>query len=130
VLDRGDGTVQVGVRSPVVFSGLSAEQRRFVERLETAKSVTHRARAPFAEIVSRLEDAGLLAAGSAERRTVALDDAGPIGLSAQGGPSASKTMLPRQQALLTHTLTALSRRLANRRRPTPLPGSFLGPTFA
>lgn len=81
VLDRGDGTVQVGLRSPVVFSGLSAEQRRFVERLETAKSVTNRARAPFEQIVSRLEDAGLLAERPAERRTVALNDAGPIGLS-------------------------------------------------
>ncbi|NYI40757.1 hypothetical protein [Demequina lutea] len=81
VLDRGDGTVQVGLRSPVVFSGLSAEQRRFVERLETANSVTNRASAPFEEIVSRLEDAGLLANRPTERRTVALNDAGPLGLN-------------------------------------------------
>jgi hypothetical protein len=81
VLDRGDGTVQVGLRSPVVLAGLSAEQRRFVERLETARSVTSRASAPFGEIVARLDDAGLLARKPSERRTVALDDAGPVGLS-------------------------------------------------
>ncbi len=81
VLDRGDGTVQVGLRSPVVFSGLSVEQRRFVERLETAKWVTNRSSAPFEDIVSLLDDAGLLADRPAERRTVALNDAGPLGVN-------------------------------------------------
>ena len=81
VLDRGDGTVQVGLRSPVVFSGLSAEQRRFVEKLESAKWVTPRSRAPFEDIVSRLEDAGALARPPVEHRTVALNDAGPLGVN-------------------------------------------------
>ena len=81
VLDRGDGTLHVGVRSPVVLSGLSTSQRRFVERLEAAKSVTNRAAAPFREIVSVLENAGLLTSQPPERRTVAVNDAGPLGLS-------------------------------------------------
>lgn len=81
MLDRGDGAVQVGLRSPVVFSGLSVEQRRFVERLETAKAVTKRSSAPFGDIVSRLEDAGLLARPAAELRIAALNDAGPLGVT-------------------------------------------------
>ena len=81
VLDRSDGTVQVGLRPPVVFSGLSAEQRHFVERLETAKWVTNRSSARFESIVSRLEDAGLLEDPPPERRAVALNDAGPLGVN-------------------------------------------------
>lgn len=81
VLDRGDGTVQVGLRLPVVFSGLSADQRRFVERLETAKWVTTRSSAAFQDIVLRLDEAGLLADPPAERRAVALNDAGPLGVN-------------------------------------------------
>ncbi len=81
MLDRGDGTIQVGLRSAVVFSGLTPTQRRFVERLETAQSVMARSSAPFGDIVSRLEDADLLAHPPAERRTAALNDAGPVGVN-------------------------------------------------
>ncbi|NTV38733.1 MAG: hypothetical protein HGA51_02070 [Demequinaceae bacterium] len=81
VLDRGDGTVQVGLRSPIVLSGLSVEQRRFVERLETARWITPRSSARFADIVSRLDDAGLLAHTPIESRSVALNDAGPLGVN-------------------------------------------------
>jgi len=81
VLDRGDGTIQVGLRSPVVFSGLSAAQRRFVERLETSQWVTARSSAPFEDIVARLEDAGLIEDPPAERRIVAINDAGPLGVN-------------------------------------------------
>ncbi len=81
VLDRGDGTIQVGVRVAARFVGLSPEQRRFVERLETAQSVTGRSRARFGDIISRLEDAGLFAPPPTARRTAALNDAGPLGVT-------------------------------------------------
>lgn len=81
MLDRGDGTVQVGLRTPVVFSGLSSEQRLFVERLEGANQVSDTSRSRFADLVARLEDAGLFAPPPAARRVVALNDGGPVGLS-------------------------------------------------
>lgn len=81
VLDRGDGAIQVGVRAGATFTGLSTEQKRFVERLETATSVTARSRNRFGDIISRLEEADLFAPPPAAHRIAALNDAGPLGVS-------------------------------------------------
>jgi len=83
VLDRGDGTLQVGVRAPVMLASLSPKQRLFVELLETAHVITPHERSRFAPVVRVLEDAGLLtpARPSIPPRTAALNDAGPVGVS-------------------------------------------------
>lgn len=80
VLDRGDGSVQVGVRSPLVLTRLTAEERRFVERLETSQGLTAKTGAKFGSIVAALADADLLAASPAPSRTVAINDGGPLGV--------------------------------------------------
>lgn len=82
VLDRGDGTLQVGVRAPVVLAHLTYDERRFVERLETARTISSRDRTRFASLVAILESGGALEldAPSAPSPTVAINDAGPLGL--------------------------------------------------
>jgi len=83
VLDRGDGTLQVGVRAPVVLASLTPEQRRFVELLETAHTITPHERSRFAPLVHVLDDAGLLtpARSTPQPHTAAINDAGPVGVN-------------------------------------------------
>ncbi len=81
VLARGDGSLQVGVRAPLVLKGLTAAQRRFVERLEGGRPVTPHEAQAFADLVSRLDAAGLFRPAPAGRASVCIDDAGPVGLA-------------------------------------------------
>lgn len=83
VLDRGDGTLQVGLRAPVLLASLTPEQRLFIERLETANVITPHEGSRFAPLVRALDDAGLLtpARATEPHRTAALNDAGPVGVS-------------------------------------------------
>ena len=81
VLDRGDGTLQVGVRVGVVLPGLTAAQRRFVERLEGGREVTQTERRTHAGLISLLDEAGLFAAPAQRAASVAIDDGGPVGIA-------------------------------------------------
>ena len=83
VLLRGDGSLQVGVRYPLILGDLSANERRFLERLDTAASVSSADQVRFAAVLEGLVAAGLIEQGSARAGEsplrVALNDGGPIG---------------------------------------------------
>ncbi len=80
---RGDGTLQVGVRDPLILGDLSTHERRFLERLGTVASVSRADQRRYTTVLTRLVAAGLIehaSAGAAEiplRATV--NDGGPIG---------------------------------------------------
>lgn len=80
VLDRGEGTLHVGVRPPLIVGPLTAPERRFLERLETAHHITRGERSRFAPLIALLADADLFEPPAAPARTVAINDAGPVGL--------------------------------------------------
>ncbi len=81
VLDRGDGTLQVGLRPGLILTGLTATQRHFVERLETAASVTTRQQERHRDLVNALAEADLLEPPTPAPRTLGITDAGPIGVA-------------------------------------------------
>jgi len=60
VLDRGDGGVQVGLRPGLILRGLSAEERAFVESLETMQSLPAAQERRWAHVLSMLRQADLL----------------------------------------------------------------------
>lgn len=84
VLARRDGTLQIGIRDGVVVDGVTEQERRFLERLETCPSVSAADQSRYARVLDRLERAGLLTADAAagERPLrVQLNDGGPVGNS-------------------------------------------------
>ncbi len=81
VLDRGDGTVQIGTRPGLILAGLSAAQRVFVERLETSASVTTLQQQRHRELLDTLAEADLLEPAAPPSRTLGVTDGGPIGVA-------------------------------------------------
>lgn len=81
VLDRGDGALQIGTRPGLVLRGLSASQRAFLERLETSTKVTALQQQRHGDLLTTLAEAELLEPPPPPPLTLALGDAGPIGLS-------------------------------------------------
>lgn len=83
VLMRRDGTLQVGSRDPLILGDLSADERRFLERLDTVARVSSADQARHRTVLGRLVAAGLIeqdsvrALGSPLR--AAINDGGPIG---------------------------------------------------
>ncbi len=81
VLDRGDGTLQIGTRPGLVLKGLSQTQRTFVERLETTVSLSARQQQRHGDLLTALATADLLEPPDAPVHTLGITDAGPIGLA-------------------------------------------------
>ncbi|WP_291382321.1 hypothetical protein [Demequina sp.] len=83
VLVRGDGSLQVGVRDPLILDDLTADERRFVERLGTVATVSPGDRSRFAVILARLIASGLvdqdLTRAKEPTPRAAINDGGPIG---------------------------------------------------
>lgn len=83
VLIRADGSLQVGAREPVILDGLTAGERRFVERLESAGSVAPSDLSRFGTIIERLGAARLLADDASDpphsTPRATLNDGGPVG---------------------------------------------------
>lgn len=83
VLVRGDGALHVGVRNPLILTGLTADERRFVERLDTVANVSSGDQSRFSVILARLMASGLIDKDPtrAEEPTLraAINDGGPIG---------------------------------------------------
>jgi hypothetical protein len=83
VLMRGDGSLQVGVRDPVILSDVGADERRFLERLDTVARVSSADHVRFSAVLERLVAAGLVETepGRAAEPPLraAINDGGPIG---------------------------------------------------
>ncbi len=83
VLMLGNGTLQVGVREPLILSDLSADERRFVERLDSVSNVSRVEQARFGIVLERLVLAGLIehdpALAVEAPVRAAINDGGPIG---------------------------------------------------
>ncbi len=60
VLTRADGALQVGVRDPLIVDEPSADERRFLERLDTLAHVGPLDQARHSAVVERLVAAGLI----------------------------------------------------------------------
>lgn len=81
VLDRGDGALQIGIRPALVLRGLTDTQRRFLERLETSATVTPLQQQRHRDLIDALAAADVLEPPPPPSLTLAVSDAGPIGLS-------------------------------------------------
>lgn len=83
VLIRGDGTLHVGVRDPLILEDLSVTETRFLERFGTVSSVSSADRARHAGVLARLTAAGLIEQDPPRAvrppPRAALNDGGPIG---------------------------------------------------
>ncbi|MCB2412069.1 hypothetical protein LGT39_04300 [Demequina sp. TTPB684] len=83
VLTRGEHSIQVGSRDPLVVIDPTVHERRFLERLDSAAATTPLERARCAPLIERLAAAGLLdqhsAHGAKEPPRATLNDGGPIG---------------------------------------------------
>lgn len=83
VLMRADGSLQVGVREPLILDGLTGSERRFVERLESAGSVAPSDLSRYSAVIERLHAARLLARDTSDAAQpsphASVNDGGPVG---------------------------------------------------
>lgn len=83
VLVRADGSLQVGVREPVILNHLTVEERQFVERLESVRNVSPADLSRFGAVIELLRASRLIADDPPQARRptphAALNDGGPVG---------------------------------------------------